>query len=546
MNLIEELKKVQKGEVVNDQNTLSFYSHDTSLFEVKPQVVVFPTNTSDVENIVKLVNENKKDDQTLSLTARSGGTDMSGGAINDSIILDFSKHFNHIGAIEAARSEVEPGVFYRDFEKETLKKSLLLPSYPASRGICALGGMINNNAGGEKTLTHGKTIDYVTTLKVVLSDGEEYEFGKIDKEQLMKKMEQKDFEGEIYRKIHQLSEENYDMIKNAKPHVSKNSTGYNIWDVWDRKSFDLTKLLVGSQGTLGLTTDINLRLIHYEKYSGLLVIYLNNMEKLPHLITDVAATNPESFEVFDDHTLRLAIQFMPQFIKILGLKGTIGMGLQFAPNLLNFALNGIPKFTLLVEFEGDTQGEVISKVESLKRQISHYNLKMSLAEKNSQAEKYWVIRRESFNLLRKNVKDKHAAPFIDDFIVPPSTLIEFFPQLTRILDKYNLLYTIAGHMGDGNFHIIPLMDLSIPSEKAKIEPCAEEVYDLVLKFHGSFSAEHNEGLIRGPFIKKMYGEKMFNVFKEIKNIFDPMNIFNPHKKTDADLKYSLSHIRDEF
>ena len=148
--------------------------------------------------------------------------------------------------------------------------------------------------------------------------------------------------------------------------------------------------------------------------------------------------------------------------------------------------------------------------------------------------------------LRKNVKDKHTAPFIDDFIVPPDCLLEFFPKLIKIVEKYDLLYTIAGHMGDGNFHIIPLMDLSIPSEKAKLKPCAEEVYDLVLSYKGSISAEHNDGLIRGPFLEKMYGKKMFEIFKEVKRIFDPEDIFNPHKKIDASFDYSLSHVRDHF
>ncbi len=546
MSLFEDLKEVVKGEVLADPPTLSLYSHDTSLFEVKPQVVVYPKDSEDIEKLIKYVSEKKKEDPTISLTARSGGTDMGGGAINDSIIMDFSKHFNRMGEVNKEGTEVQPGVFYRDFEKETLKKSLLMPSYPASRGLCALGGMINNNAGGEKTLTHGKTIDYVTELEVILSNGKKYTLKKLSKEQLMEKMDQDDFEGEIYRKVQKLAEENYDLIKSAKPNVSKNSTAYNIWDVWDRESFDLTKLFVGSQGTLGITTDIKLRLIHYEKFSGLLAISANDMEKLPHLINDIVVTKPESFEVFDDHTMKLAIQFMPQFIKILGLWGTIGMGFQFLPQLFTFIFKGLPKFTMLVEFEGDTQEEVVEKIENLKKQIDHYGLKINLAEKKAQADRYWVIRRESFNLLRKNVKDKHTAPFIDDFIIRPEHLLEFFPRLTKILEKYQLLYTIAGHMGDGNFHIIPLMDLRIPSEKAKIEPCANEVYDLIVEFKGSISAEHNDGLIRGPFLEKMYGEKMFEIFKKIKNIFDSQNIFNPHKKTDADMSYTLNHIRDHF
>ena len=157
-----------------------------------------------------------------------------------------------------------------------------------------------------------------------------------------------------------------------------------------------------------------------------------------------------------------------------------------------------------------------------------------------------MIRRESFNILRKKVKNKHTAPFIDDFIVPPDHLVEFFPKLVKILEEYEIEYTTFGHMGDGNFHIVPLMNLADQKDRDKIPVVAKLVNQLVIDFKGSISAEHNEGLIRGPFIKMMYGQKMYEIFKEVKNIFDPQNIFNPHKKTDATMEYSMAHIRQNF
>ena len=175
--------------------------------------------------------------------------------------------------------------------------------------------------------------------------------------------------------------------------------------------------------------------------------------------------------------------------------------------------------------------------------------KLEATEEDSTEAKAWkfrIMRRESFNLLRKKVKDKHTAPFIDDFVVPPPYLAEFLPKLQVIIKKYNLLATIAGHMGDGNFHVIPLMKIEDPKERAKLEPCMHEVNDLVLSYGGSISGEHNDGMIRGPFLSQMYGQEIFELFKQTKKIFDPENIFNPHKKTDADWEFSMSHIRQHF
>ena len=158
-------------------------------------------------------------------------------------------------------------------------------------------------------------------------------------------------------------------------------------------------------------------------------------------------------------------------------------------------------------------------------------------------EKYWVMRRESFNLLRHKVKDKRAAPFIDDIIVDPSHLPEFLPKLYNILEEHNITPTLAGHAGSGNFHIIPLMDLSREEERRKIPEVAEKVYDLVLEYGGSITAEHNDGLIRSPYIEKMYGKEVYGLFEKTKEIFDPQNIFNPGKKVGADLEYAMRHIK---
>ncbi|HSX00691.1 MAG TPA: FAD-binding oxidoreductase, partial [Candidatus Saccharimonas sp.] len=515
MSLVDDLKGVIKGEVDAAPATLEAYSHDASLFEVKPQAVTFPTNAADVKALVKFVKDHKAKQPDLSITARSAGTDMSGGAINDSIIADFTRHFTQILEVKPGSAHVQPGVYYRDFEKATLEQGALLPPYPASRELCTVGGMVNNNSGGEKSLEFGKTEDFVTELKVVLADGNEYTMKPLTKLELDVKMAQQDFEGQIYRDTFALVDGHYDAIKAAKPHVSKNSTGYNIWDVWDRQTgiFDLTKLIVGAQGTLGLTTDIKFRLVPHRPHSGVLVVFLRDLDRLGELINTVLKHKPASFESFDDTTLLLSIRFMPYFLKMLGLKAFIKLLIGLIPEGF-LLLRGIPKLILMVEFNGETVDEVRQKVHALDRALftdrAFYEIEGEEEDATeSKAEKFWIMRRQSFQILRKKVKDKHTAPFIDDLVVNPEHLPDFLPKMRAIIKKYKLFATVAGHMGDGNFHIIPLMKIEEQSERDKLEPAMRETNELVLSYHGVLSGEHNDGLVRGPWLERAYGPEVY-------------------------------------
>lgn len=522
------------------------------MFEIRPQLVVAPKNAQDVETLVTVTNKMRKHHPKLSLTARSAGTDMSGGAINDSVIVDFRKYFTKVEAVSATAAQVQPGVLYRDFEPRTLEHHALMPTYPASRDLASVGGMVNNNSGGEKSLEFGKTEDFVTKLKFVFADGVERTVKPLKKAELEAKMAQTDFEGQVYRKLFRLIEDNYDVIKAAKPNVSKNSTGYYLWDVWDREKqvFDLTKLIVGAQGTLGFVTDIHFKLVPAKAHSGLLVLFLKNIDELGQLIPTIVATHPATFESFDDATLKLSIRFMPSFLHLLGWKKFVHLLVSLIPDGLQL-LRGVPKLILMVEFNGDSEAEVRQKITVLHKQLGSKRARYEIngiEEDPTEAasEKFWVMRRQSFNLLRSKVKDKHTAPFIDDLIVRPEYMPEFLPQLRKIVDKYKLFATIAGHMGDGNFHIIPLMKIEDPQERAKLLPAMRDVDNLVLKYHGSLSAEHNDGLVRGPWLGQQYGEQVLHLFQEAKAIMDPDGIFNPHKKATAKWNYSFSHIRQHF
>ncbi len=548
MDLPSELQKIIKGDVDATDATREFYSHDASLFELKPQVVVFPKDDEDIEALVQFVAEHKKDVPNLSITARSRGTDMSGAAINDSIILDTSRYMTGVRDVSSESATVQPGMMYKDFEVETLKYGSILPSYPASRELAGMGGLVNNNSGGEKSLQFGKTDKYVTNLKMILADGNQYEVKPLTRDELNAKIAKDTFEGRLYRDTYELLDKHYDEIKAAAPKVSKDSTGYHLWNVWDRESgiFDLTKLFVGAQGTLGLMTEATISLVPKPSHSGTLVCYLPDIDNLGEIIPAVLNEKPATFECFDDNTLWLSFKFIFAFIKRLGFVTWIMMCLQLIPDGLAL-IRGIPKLILLIEFTGDSEAEVAGKIKTAKENLQKF--KFSYMEANpdeASSRKFWLMRRESFNLLRSKVKDKHTAPFIDDFVVPPARLSEFLPQLRDIIKKYKLMATIAGHLGDGNFHVIPLMKIEDPKERAKLEPAMKEVNTLVIKYGGSVSGEHNDGMIRGPWLEQMYGPNVLGYMREIKDLYDPLNIFNPHKKTDATWEYSFAHIRQHF
>ena len=547
--LIKDLKSFIKGDVDASEEAKQFYSHDASMFEMVPEVVVSPKDSKDIQEIVKYVAKNKKSNPSLSLTARSGGTCMSAGAINDSIILDFAKYFKNIGEVTSDSANTQPGVYYRDFEKATLENNALMPSYPASRDLCTVGGMVNNNAGGEKSLEYGKTENFINQLKVVFADGNEYVVKPLNKKELDAKMAQKDYEGSIYKQIYELIEKDYDKIKAAKPKVSKDSTGYHLWNVWDRNTgiFDLTQVIVGAQGTLCINTDITFKLVPAPKFSGTLVVFLRDISDLGTLINKVMEHKPATFEGFDNYTLMLSFKLFFFFRKTIGWLAMIKLGIQLIPDAL-MLLRGIPKMVLLIEFNGETQEEVSHKVHQMRLDMKEFGHEALFEEDETEAKakKFWIMRRQSFNLLRQKVKDKHTAPFMDDMIVKPEYLSEFLPKIRQVIKDYKLLATIAGHMGDGNFHIIPLMKIEDKTEKAKLAPAMKEVNEIVLSYGGSLSGEHNDGLIRGPWLEQMYGKEMYGILKEVKRIFDPENIFNPHKKTDATWDYTMSHVRTKF
>ncbi|MBA3724280.1 MAG: FAD-binding oxidoreductase [Candidatus Levybacteria bacterium] len=545
VDLLEELKKIIKGDVVTDEETLHKHSFDRSIYSVKPKVVVYPIDHKDVQNLVAFVAKHKKAHPDLNVTARAAGTDMSGGVLNNSIIVSFMKYFTHEPVFHGQSADIEPGMYYRDFEKFTLEHGLLYPAYPSSRELCALGGIINNNAGGEKSLSYGKAENYVNAMNVVLADGKEYVIKPLDMKGLEKKMKQQDFEGKMYRKIFNLIDRHYDLIKKAKPDVSKNSAGYYLWNVYDKEKgiFDLTKLFVGAQGTLGVMTKANLRLVPVKKHAEMLILYVKDVKHLAEIVNVILPFKPESLETYDDYTLDLALKYVTGFGKKLGLND-VQTKLKFLPEFKMKLAGGLPNLTIQAEFTGDDYDEISKTIKSLEEKLKPYDLKMKWAKNEKSELKYWLIRRDSFGLLSTKLKERYSAPFIDDCTVKPEYLPEFLPKFKAILKKYPVITAMQGHVGDGNFHVFPLLDLRNPEEQKFIPLISEEIFKLVKEYKGSTSGEHNDGIVRTPYLHLQFSKKILTLFAETKKIFDPNGIFNPHKKSNPSAAFAKQYRQE--
>ena len=495
---LEELKTHFKGEIYTDFKRRHAYSHDASIYELTPDVALAPIDSDDIKHLVRLVTASKHLSPGLSITARGAGTNMSGGAIGSSIVIDMAKHFTDIRGVQANVLHAQPGANITD-------------------SIGTIGGMVANNSAGKQWLRYGNIDAAVRELSVILADGNEYIVKPIGKRELDIKMKQKNFEGAVYRRVYELIESNYDLVKNARPRSTKNSMGYNLWSVWDRDTgiFDLTQLFTGSQGTLGVITDVKIQTTPQPAHSGSMRVYLAYASWLGSVIPLVMRHNPASF-------------------KGLGSTGRLGKHL--------------PGLVLTIGFDSDTDQQVGSMLANLKSDLHNHNKRIKIEIKGNESESavFWTIHRANINLLQEKSENSHPAYFIDDMAIPTHFASQFYREINQIAKKNKLSVVISGHFGDGSFHITPLIDASDIKRQLKLEPVMRELIPYVIKYRGTLAGENNDGMIRGPWLPAIFGHDMYELFKTTKEIFDPLYIFNPHKKTDADWEYSMNHIRSKL
>lgn len=526
----EYLRQHIVGEVLTSPSVRKFFSTDGSVFSVTPQAVVYPRSTDDIRKIARFSWQLAERGKAVPITARGAGSDQSGGALGDGIILAFPAHLNKLLELDTKRNfaRVQPGLNYRNFQDTIKTHGRFLPPYPSSIDFSTLGGAVANNAAGERTVKYGATRDFVNNLQVVLANGELIETGRLNKRALNHKKGLPTFEGEIYRQLDGLITDNWELIQSTHKNVSKNSAGYALVDVKRQDgSFDLTPLIVGSQGTLGIVSEINFSIITNNMNRTLTVAGFSAIEEAAGLIEDILKLQPAALEMVDSHLLEFIERHYPNQLK----------GLLEPP---------FPKVLLLIEFDDTGKAVQAKKTKKLQKILSRATNDFQVTSDYDERDELWKIRHSAAALIAHSDGSKKALPIIEDGVVPQQYFKDFVHKIYEIFKKYNLDAAIWGHAGNANLHMQPFLDLASVADRQKVFKLMDEYYQMVAQLGGSTAGEHNDGRLRAPYLPMLYGQEVYKLFEATKKIFDPHNILNPGVKIGVTKEDQLKELRREY
>jgi FAD/FMN-containing dehydrogenases len=534
-SILDTLKNDLEGDLKYDPITLTIYSTDASVYKEKPLAVTWPRNLSDLKKIVSFANREK-----ISITLRAAGTSLAGQVVSPGIIVDISKYMRKI--IEVNREEmwvrVEPGVVLDELNIELKKHGFFFGPETSTSNRCNMAGMVGNNSCGSHSLIYGSTRDHLLELKTLLSDGSEAEFGPLDKEAFERKCTLQNLEGDIYRNIRELlnNDINRDNIINGfpDPAIPRRNTGYALDlmlknEVFDEKSdqqFNFCKLLAGSEGTLAVVTEIKLNLVKLPPAEKALVcIHLKNRNDAFSANLIALKYKPGAVEMMDNKILELTENSLSQ-------------------RKNRFFLEGKPGAIVIVEFAREKSGDIDSVTRELIEELKSAGLGYSFpVVKGKDIPKVWDLRKAGLGVLANMKGDPKPVSLVEDTAVSVTNLASFVDDFEKVLSVYGKEVVYHAHIGTGELHIRPILNLKDPADVKLFRTLGFEMAKIVKKYHGSMSGEHGDGRLRGEFIPIVIGNFNYELLRKVKKSWDPLNILNPGKITDTPpMNSSLRYI----
>jgi FAD/FMN-containing dehydrogenase/Fe-S oxidoreductase len=519
------------------------YSTDASNYQIEPVGVVLPKTAADLIAAVQIAQ-----DLDIPITARGGGTSLTGQSIGPGLVLDCSKYLNQIGDVDTANRtvKVRPGVVLEHLNRHLTTFDLHFGPDVATANRATLGGMIGNNSAGARSIVYGQTVDHVRSLDVVLADGTPASFGPLSPTDAERKRELRTREGEIYREVDRVLRTDAEQIVARFPKILRKVSGYNLLGVLPpgvrsaecesenqatvpnhsngsltpqatlRAPHSLVPLLVGSEGTLAVVTEAELFLVPRPQHRGLLVPHFDSLRSALDALAVCLSFGPSAVELMDTMLIELARNQR-------SLKGAMA------------AISGRPAALLMVEFTADDPDDVTDKVEKLAaalRGASGMTAAVTATDPHLR-DPLWNLRSAAVPLLYGMPGDKKPVTFVEDCAVDPDRLPEFATRFRDILKTHGTDGAFYGHASVGCLHIRPVLNLHDPADVVKMRAITEDVTDLVLQFHGSLSGEHGDGLVRSEWNRKMFGDRVYEAFRTVKRAFDPANVLNPGKVVDG-------------
>lgn len=487
MRIDESLRRIAKGEILTDDWNRLVYSVDSSNFQIVPQAIVCPLDSSDVLGICERCSLGN-----LPITARGAGTGLLGQSLTNGVVLDFTKHMNRVLEVNDDLVVVQPGIVKASLDKELRKKGRCLPPDPASDNYCTVGGMIANNSSGMHCLGYGDTIDFLEEVEIAYADGTA---GFASSKRFDPRMQ----------KLREILFSSADVITSRFPRVRKNSCGYRLDAVIAGSAFQPQKVFAASEGTLGVITSATLKIVDIPEHRCIMVLGFEDLLGSLSAVPQVLEFCPVALEMLDYTAVSLAETSMKNSKKDRGC-------------------------ILFVEFAG-RNGEPERRMKSCEEKIGGSCDVLEYASDEQSITRIWNARKGALNnIMKLIVGSRKPIGLIEDTVVPIPKLVDHGAYLLRAYNDYHLDYAIYGHVGDGNMHTRPLVDLHLPSEIHVMESLAKNLFTNVVKAGGSITGEHGDGIARTAYIELMYGSKICDIFLAVKKLFDPAFIMNPGKK----------------